>query len=90
MEKKEFTAAALDLKYEPFIVYVVLFHSTLLTHVNIYPSYKSQIVGLIAKKDFIKISTKYANFADVFFLDLNFKLCKHTGIDNHAIELVDS
>ena len=45
---------------------------------------------MIAKEVFIKLSAKYAKYSDVFFLDLAFKLSKHTEMNNHAIELVDS
>ena len=44
---------------------------------------------MIAKKAPTKIPTKYSDFVDIFSPDLAFKLPKHTGINNHAIELVD-
>ncbi len=38
---------------------------------------------------FIKVFSKYANFVDVFSLQLAAELLEHIGINNHAIELVD-
>lgn len=40
VEKKEFTAAALDSKYEIFLVYIKLFNSSSLINIDIYPSCK--------------------------------------------------
>ena len=37
----------------------------------------------------MKIPTEYLDFADVFSLDLASELPKYTGINDHAIELVD-
>lgn len=45
---------------------------------------------MIAKAAFTKIFTKYANFADVFFLNLTVKLLKYTAIYNHVIKPKDS
>ena len=36
-----------------------------------------------------KVSAEYLDFADVFSSDLTSKLPEHTGINDHAIELVD-
>ena len=44
---------------------------------------------MIAEEAPTKASAKYSNFADVFFLDLASELPEHTGINNHAIKLVD-
>ena len=44
---------------------------------------------MIAEEALTKVPAKYLNFADVFSPDLAFKLPKHIGINNHAIELVD-
>ena len=83
MEKKEFAAAALNLGYETFVVYITSLSSTPLDG-------KPQISGLIAKKASTKVPAKYSDFADVFFPDLVSKLPKHTRINDHAIELVNS
>ena len=56
---------------------------------SVYISYRLQITSLIAKKGFIKIFTKYANFANMFSLDLASKFSKYIKINNHAIELIN-
>lgn len=69
---------------------MTLLNFILLTNVNVYPSYKTQIAGFIAKKTSIKVPAKYVNFANIFFLNLTSKFLKYTRINNHAIELVNS
>ena len=88
VEKKKFVITVLDLEHKIFIVHIASFSSIPLD-ADVHFSYKSQMAGLIAKKSFIKILAKYANFADIFFLDLISKLLKHTRINNYAIKLVD-
>ena len=44
---------------------------------------------MIAKEALTKVPAKYSDFADIFSPDLASKFPKHTGISNHAIELVD-
>ena len=82
MGKKEFVAAALDPEYETFIIHIASLSSTQL---NI----KLQISSLIAKEASRKVSVEYLDFVDVFSPDLASKLSEHTGINDHAIELVD-
>ena len=86
INKKEFAKAALDENSETFVVHVASLISTLL---DVYPSRTPQISGLIAKKAPTKVLNEYADFADIFSLDLAAKLLEHTGINDHAIELVD-
>ena len=45
---------------------------------------------LDSQRNFTKVCIKYAKFADVFFLDLAFKLFEYIWINNYNIELVDS
>ena len=91
--KKEFAAAELDPEHETYVVYVgsVSFvaspSSSLL---NVYPSRRPQIAGLIAEEAPTKVSVEYGNFADVFSLDLASELPEHTEINNHSIKLVDT
>ena len=92
--KKEFAAAALDLKSETFIVYVTSLSSDVSAssfplEINVYSFCRSQICSLIVEKALIKVSAKYSDITDVFSLDLASELPKHTGINDHAIELVD-
>ena len=83
MGKKEFAAAALDLEYKTFTVYVTSLSSIPL-------DVRPQISGLITEKSPTKIPVEYLDFAYVFSPDLTFELLKHTGINDHAIELVNS
>ena len=43
----------------------------------------------MANEAFTSIPTEYSDFADVFSPELASKLPEHTGINNHAIDLVD-
>ena len=67
-----------------------MFPNSTLFDADIYPLYRPQLANLIAKEDSTKVFVKYANFLDVFFLDLSSKLPEHTGINNYAIELINS
>ncbi len=55
-----------------------------------HPSRRAQIVHLKADEAPTKISSEYADFADVFSPKLATELLEHTGINDHAIELVDN
>ena len=48
-----------------------------------------QIAYLKADKALTKMPSNYADFADIFSLKLAAELLKYTGINNHAIELID-
>ena len=71
--KNEFAAAELDPEHETYIVYVRSVSSVALlssSPLNIHPSCKPQIDGLIAEKAPMKVFAEYADFANVFFSDL--------------------
>ena len=92
--KKKFAAAALDPEHETYIVHIASLSSTPLASLgssplDVYPSWRPQMSGLIAEEAPTKISAEYSDFADVFSSDLAFKLPKYTGINDHAIELVE-
>ena len=95
VDKKKFAAVALDPENETFVVHVALLSFDVspsfspLEH-NVYPSRRPQVFGLVAEKAPTKVSAEYSDFADIFSLDLVSKLPEHIGINNHAIELVDS
>ena len=78
---------ALDKNSETFVVHVASLSSTPL---DVYPSRRPQISSLIAKKAPTKVPNKYLDFADVFSPDLASELPEHTGINDHAIELINS
>ena len=90
--KKEFPAAALNPKYETYIVYVRSVSSEALSDsslLDLHPSHRPQISGLIAEEAPTKISAKFSDFADIFSPNLASELSKHTGINDSTIELVD-
>ena len=91
---KEFTAAALDLEHETYIVYIGLVRfnaspSSSPLKLDVHPSRRPQVSGLIAEEALTKVPAEYSDFADVFSLDLVSKLPENTEINYHAIELVD-
>ena len=89
MGKKEFAAATLDPEHETYVVHVASLSSTSLAFLDVHPSRRPQVSGLIVEKAFTKVPAEYSDFADVFSPDLASKLPEHTGINDHAIELVD-
>ena len=89
VDKREFAAAALDPEHETYVVHVASLSSTSLASLNVHTFREPQISGLIAKKAPTKVPAEYSDFADVFSPDLASELPEHTGINNHAIELVE-
>ena len=92
MGKKEVAAATLDLEHETYVVHVRSVSSIASpssSPLDVHPTRRPQIAGLIVKKAFTKVPIEYANFADVFSPDLASKLSEYTGINDHAIELVN-
>ena len=87
--KNEFIVIVFDPEYETLIIYITFLNSTYLINADIYLFCRPKIAGLIAKETLTKVSIKYVNFVDVFFLDLASKFFKYTGINNYAIELVN-
>ncbi len=85
--KKEFTVAALDLEHEAFVVHIAALSVDLGD--ELHPSRRSQLVHLKADEAPTKVSSEYADFADIFSPKLAAELPKHTGINDHTIELVD-
>ncbi len=81
-----FAVVALDLKHKTFIVYVAALSVDLGDEVH--PSKRAQIAYLNADKTPSKVPNKYNVFA-VFSPKLAAELPEHTGINDHAIELVD-
>ncbi len=85
--KKEFAAAALDPEHEAVVFRVAALNIDLGDEVH--PSRRAQIVHLKEDKAPTEIPSEYADFADVFWPKLAVELPEHTGINDHAIELVD-
>ena len=93
--KKEFAAVALDPESGTFVVHVASLSSDVSLNsspleLNVHPFRRSQISNLIAEEASTKVPAKYLDFADVFSPDLASELPEHTGINDHAIKLVDS
>ncbi len=88
IKKKEFAVAALDLEYETFIIHIATLSVD--SGDEVHPSRRTQIAHLKADEVFSKLSSEYANFADTFSPKLAVELLEHTGINDHAIELVDN
>ena len=89
--KKEFAAAVLDPEHETYIVLVASLSSApLIVSLNVHPSRRPQISGLIAEEASTKVLAEYSNFADVFSSDLATKLPKHTEINTYAIDLEEN
>ncbi len=55
-----------------------------------YPSRRAQIAHLKVDEAPTKVPSEYADFADVFSPKIAAELSEHTGINDHAIELVDN
>ena len=89
--KEEFAAAILDPGYETFIVHVASLESFSSTQEDdVHLSRRAQIAPLVANEAPTSIPTKYSDFADVFSPELASELPKYTGINDHAIKLVDN
>ncbi len=56
---------------------------------EVHPSGKAQIAHLKVDEAPTKLLSKYADFTDVFSPKLAIELSEYTGINDHAIELVD-
>ena len=81
-----FVAGALDPEHETYVVHVVSLSSTPPFDADVHPSRRPQRAGLIAEETPTKVPVEYADFA--FSPDLASELPEHTGINDHAIELV--
>ena len=79
--KKEFAAIALDPEYETYVVHAA--------SLDVHPSRRPQISGLIAEEAPTKVPVEYLDFTDIFSPDLASELPEHIGINDHAIELVE-
>ena len=89
--KKEFAAAELDPEYETYVVHIRSISSVASpssSPLDVYPSRRLQIAGLIAEEAPTKVPVKYADFVDMISPDLASELPNHTGINDHSIELV--
>ena len=54
-----------------------------------HPLKRAQIAHRKADEALTKVSSEYANFADVFSPKFTAELSKHTRINDHVIKLID-
>ena len=57
---------------------------------DVHPSRRPQISGLIAEEAPTKVPAEYLDFVDVFSLNLASELPEYTETNDHFIELVDA
>ncbi len=89
IKKKEFVVAALDPEYKAFLIYIVALNISSNIDDKMHPLKRAQIVYLKANRASIEVSSKCANFIDIFSSKLATNLSKYMSINNHAIKLVD-
>ncbi len=86
IDKRELVKFVLDENSETFIIYVSALKAT---ENSIHPFWAAQIATLQWDKAPTEISAKYSDYADVFSSDLVMKLPENTGMNEHAIKLID-
>ena len=86
INKKEFAVAVLNADNKTFVMYIAApaEPTTMLIHF----SYHAQVVMLTSEETGIPV--EYSDFFDVFSSDSAVELSKHTGINNHPINLLDN
>ena len=76
----------IDENAEIFVIHVAaLLASTMPVH----PSCRAQIGLLLADKAPTKVPNKYLDYADIFLFPLAIELPENTGMNEHAIKLVE-
>ena len=85
INKREFAAAELNADDETFMVHVAALAK--LTTMPIHPSRQAQVAALTSEET--GIPAEYSDFSDVFSSDSAAELSKHTGINDHSINLLD-
>lgn len=84
--KKEFVATGLNPDEEIFVTHV----AALSFNPDIYLSYRAQLISFPTNNAPTAISSKYADFVDILFLESEAKLSEYTKINDHSIDLFDS
>ncbi len=88
IDKREFTAAALNEISEIFVVHVTALKTPGSIRMTIHPS-RPQVALLQVHKALIKIPLEYLNYAVVFFFDFAIELLESNDINDHAMEWVE-
>ena len=86
IDKHEFAKAALDENSETFVMHVAALEAL---EPAVHPSWAPLLAALQQDKAPTEILPEYADYADVFSPDLAMELPENTGINEHAIELVE-
>ena len=76
----------MDKETENFVVYIAILEA-LLGRMRIYTLQKAQIATLKQNKAFIKVSTKYVNYTNLFSFNLAMKLPENTSINENFIKV---
>ena len=88
IDKKKFVKAVPNEESKTFVVYVAALEPRLqLAEFMIQPAQAAQIAALKQDEAPIKVPPKYADYTDVFSLDLAMELPENTSINKHTIEL---
>ena len=88
IDKKEFAKGVLDEEFKTFVVHVALLEIlSRSTKMKMHPSQAAQIATLKQDEALTKVSSKYADYTNVFLFDLVMELPENTGINEHAIKL---
>ena len=95
INKRKFTKATLDKNFKTCPMYIATLEVP--TAISIYLSRTSHVKGsdklILSALQYDKASTKipaeYFDYADIFLRDLTIKLPKNTGINEHAIKLIE-
>lgn len=85
---KEFTTITFDLNYKNIVVYIANFN--IIYNIEIDSLRKVQMIQLKVDKAFKKVSSKFADFINIFLPNFIIKLLKYIEINNNIIELVNN
>lgn len=89
IDKHEFVEVAFDKALEIFVVHMAVLEASV-SIIIIYSTKKLFLVTSEQDKTPIESSIEYSDFIDIFSLNLVMELLDRTGINEHAIKLVDS
>lgn len=90
--KKEFAIAVLDPEDEIFVVHIMSFHiaSVVISDKSKLDLFhKAEIASLQVSETSTTVLLEYSDIADFISLKLTIEFSEQTGINNHAIALVD-
>ena len=83
INKKDFAKAALDEKFETFVIHMASFNLA----PGIHPDREAQIVSLLIEE--VKIPDEYSDFTNVFLEEKALVLPERTELNEHTINLED-